>query len=476
MKKNIKSTQVAFNILILVLGIWAAGCQSHAEQQAKKPLTLTPPMGWNSWDCFGLEVTEDQVKANADYMAANLKKLGWEYVVVDMGWYLPASVTTASLNETRRPEVSIDEQGRLVPDTQKFPSAQDGLGFKPLADYVHGLGLKFGIHIMRGLPWEAYEQGYQVDQTDVGVRAIADTTRLCEWAHIMSGIDPDKEGALDYYRSIISLYKQWGVDYIKADDFSRPYHKGEIELIRTALDEIAPEIVLSLSPGASPINEAVHLKEHANLWRISSDFWDYWEALEKQFVLCAKWVEHVGPGHWPDADMLPIGKLRISKVGPWEASLMGLPQDSLTNEYSRFTAGEQQTMMGLWSIFRSPLFIGGHLPENDSLTLALISNEEVLAVNQSSQRNEVLHQDENFAMWRALSKDKNQVYLGLFNLSESDTTVTVDLVARSGLPQSKLKIRDLWQQSDLGISPRMTFDLKAHESRLIGVTGVSDPM
>ena len=109
-----------------------------------------PPMGWNSWDCYGAAVTEADVRRNAQYMAAHLKPFGWEYVVVDIQWYQPTAV-----NHQYEPfsSLTMDEYGRLQPALNRFPSAEGGKGFKPLADYVHSLGLKFGIHIMRGMSY-----------------------------------------------------------------------------------------------------------------------------------------------------------------------------------------------------------------------------------------------------------------------------------------------------------------------------------
>jgi len=202
----------------------------------------------------------------------------------------------------------------------------------------------------------------------------------------MYGVDTTRPGAQEYYDSLVALYAEWGVDYVKADDMSRPYHEGEITALSEAIRKSPRPMVLSLSPGATPIEKAEHVKAHANLWRISPDFWDLWRLLDRQFELCRQWSPHAGPGHWPDADMLPLGKLRISP-DDYVAEQMGLTTKEITSEYSRFTGPEKVTLMTLWSIFRSPLMMGGHLPENDDLTLRLLTNAEVLAVNQASTRN-----------------------------------------------------------------------------------------
>ena len=408
-------------------------------------LAERPPMGWNSWNSFGVTVNEAQVKANAEYMAKHLKRLGWEYVVVDLGWYLPPEIDTSTF-KMKNPPQEMDAHGRLVPHPGKFPSAAGGRGFRPLADYVHGLGLKLGIHIMRGIPWQADKDGVGIAGTSLAARSVMDKAAVCEWYSGMYGVDTTKPGGQEYYDSLVALYAEWGVDYVKADDMSRPYHEGEITALSEAIRKSPRPMVLSLSPGATPIEKAEHVKAHANLWRISPDFWDLWRLLDRQFELCRQWSPHAGPGHWPDADMLPLGKLRISP-DDYVAEQMGLTMKQITNEYSRFTDPEKVTLMTLWSIFRSPLMMGGHLPENDALTLQLLTNEEVLAVNQASTRNREVLAEGKAVAWAADAADGG-TYVALFNRGEAAAPVEVPL-AKLGL-SGTLDVRDLWKRAPRG--------------------------
>lgn len=270
-----------------------------------------PPMGWNSWNCFGSDVNESQVKANADYIAEHLKSHGWEYIVVDLGWYLPESVTVLTFKKPK-PSQMMDDFGRLLPSPDKFPSSANGAGFKLLADYIHQKGLKFGIHIMRGIPWQAVERNTLILGTDFHARDAAAMQDTCVWYDGMTGVDMSRPAGQAYYNSILKLYAQWGVDYIKADDMSQPYHGSDIEGLHQAILTCDRPIVLSLSPGASPLEQEEHLKANANMWRISPDFWDMWQFLKHQFELCRAWAPFSEPGHWPDADMLPLGKLRVT--------------------------------------------------------------------------------------------------------------------------------------------------------------------
>jgi hypothetical protein len=356
----------------------------------------TPPMGWNSWDCFATTVTEEQVKAQADYMAAHLRRHGWQYIVVDIQWYEPGAKSHAYRADA---QLTMDGYGRLQPAPNRFPSAAGGRGFKPLADYVHSLGLKFGVHLMRGIPRQAVEQNLPILGTPYRAQDIADRTNTCPWNPDMFGVDMTKPGAQAYYDSVFALLAEWGVDYVKVDDISRPYfrHRDEIEAVRRAIDRTGRPIVLSLSPGETALEAAGHVKQHANLWRISDDFWDRWLALRDQFARLAAWNEHRAPGAWPDADMLPLGTLVLGE------------------RTTRFTPDEQRTLLTLWSIARSPLMHGGDLTKTDPATLALLTNDAVLAVNQHSENNRPLFARDGLVAWTADVPGSPDKYLAVFN-------------------------------------------------------------
>ncbi len=356
----------------------------------------TPPMGWNSWDCFGTTVTEDQTKAQADFMAAKLKAHGWSYIVVDIQWYEPNA--GGHVYREGAP-LAMDEFGRLQPAPNRFPSSADGSGFKKLAAYVHAKGLKFGVHLMRGIPRQAVEQNTPIFGTHYRAQDIADRANICPWNPDMYGVDTTKPGAQEYYDSVFALFAEWGVDYVKVDDISRPYlkHQDEIEAIRRAIDKTGRPIVLSLSPGETILEAAPHVTRHANAWRISDDFWDRWLALREQFTRLANWNPHRIPGAWPDADMLPLGTL-----------VMG-------ERTTRFTPDEQRTLMTLWSIARSPLMHGGDMTKTDDFTLSLLTNDEVLAVNQHSTNNRPLFERDELIAWTADVPNSSDKYLAVFN-------------------------------------------------------------
>lgn len=257
------------------------------EAQTGRELTfqkwaLTPPMGWNSWDCYGPSVKEAEVKANADYMATNLKQYGWEYVVVDIRWYVD-NQTTGTYNPYSSSNFILDSYGRYMPSPTRFPSSASFVGFKPLANYVHEKGLKFGIHIMRGIPKLAVTNNLPIKGSTKRAADIYTTADQCTWLQDNYTILASKEGAQEYYNSIFELYAEWGVDFVKIDDLSRPYHQDEIDLIRKAIDRCGRPIVLSMSPGETPVEKFSHVKTHANMWRTVDDFWDNWSQLNYQF-------------------------------------------------------------------------------------------------------------------------------------------------------------------------------------------------
>ena len=412
-----------------------------------------PPMGWNSWDSYGTTVTEAEVKANAEYMAGRLKQYGWQYVVVDIQW----SETNPQAHGYRPDaDLSMDAYGRLTPAPNRFPSALGDRGFRPLADYVHGLGLKFGIHIMRGIPRRAVRANLPVYGSSVRAADIADVHSLCPWNSDMYGVDMNRPGAQAYYDSLLRLYADWGVDYIKADDIARPMHRDEIAALHRAILKTGRSIVLSLSPGPATVKDLAFLQENANLWRISDDFWDDWQSLKQMFLLLSVWGGAGRPGAWPDADMLPLGHI-------------GLRAERGEDRTSRFTHDEAQTVMSLWSIAQSPLMFGGDLPTSDAFTISLLSNDEVMGVNQSGQGGYPFWQSGSRVAWVAETAKRDTKYLGVFNTGDRPGDIRVDWGSLK-LPEECL-LRDLWQKKDLGkVAAGYTFRLPPHGSGLFRIT------
>lgn len=425
-----------------------------------KDFIKKPPMGWNSWDCYGAGVTEDELLGNAEFMRDRLKQYGYQYVVCDIQWYEPAAKGNVYNNFA---DLCMDEYSRLIPAVNRFPSSANGAGFKPIADKIHSMGLKFGIHIMRGIPRQAVHRNTRIYGTTARARDIASQFSLCPWNTDMYGVDTEKRGAEEYYDSLFKLYASWGVDFVKVDDIANtefspqnPYSaEKEIEMIRSAIDRSGRDMVLSLSPGPAPLNKAEHLSENANMWRISGDFWDRWDKLLNMFSLCEKWYSYVKDGSFPDCDILPLGKLCI------DGSYMGdMGRDS------GFTKEEQKTMMTLWAVFRSPLFFGGELRLTDNYTLSLVTNPEVINVNQNSEKPLLVYNKGGIAVWQ--TKIENCTAVAVFNLSDEENRHILKL-SDLGIENVRA-VRDLWARKDI---PKCENDvavsLKPHSSEFFEI-------
>jgi len=431
--------------------------------QESNGLAATPPMGWNSWDSYGLTIDESSFKANVDWMAKHLEQFGWQYVVVDEGWYLqnPESGGKPAWQFT------LDDQGRFVPAPNRFPSAAGGAGFKPLADYVHSRGLKFGIHLIRGIPRDAVARNLPIVDSSYHAVEAADPSDTCSWNPDNYGVKDNPAGQA-YYDSLAKLYASWGLDFIKVDCISsRPYKASEIHMISAALKKAGRPIVLSLSPGPTSLAVADDVRQYAQMWRISDDFWDYWnspadqswspQTLRGQFATAAGWAPHVEPGHWPDADMLPIGYL-----GPRP----GLGSARQT----RFSHDEQRTLLTFWSIIRSPMMIGGDLPHNDDWTTSLLSNAEVIAVDQHSTGNRPLIVTNSTVIWSAEPADGKGHYLAIFNRGETAQNIAMEW-NEVGLQSRKgYQLRDLWEHKDLGPASSLDLTLQPHACAIYRVS------
>jgi len=424
--------------------------QSDFRQWAR-----TPPMGWNSWDAYGPTITEPEVKANADYMAAKLKSYSWQYVVVDIRWFVEND-KAGGYNQTD-PRYVLDEYGRYTPAVNRFPSAAGGKGFKPLADYVHGKGLKFGIHIMRGVPKEAVARKLPIKGTSVTADQIYTTAMQCEWLRDNYTVVADKPGAQEYYNSIMDLYASWGVDFIKIDDLSRPYHQAEIELIRKAIDRTGRPIVLSTSPGETPVSKAEHVSTHANMWRMVDDVWDTWPHLTHLIKVAEPWYASIKPGTWPDCDMIPLGRISIRG-------------ERGKDRQTRLTNDEQVSLMTFFTIFRSPLMFGGDLPSLDPFTTALLTNKAVLAMHRESTDVRQLFQQDGKVAVTSRNPKTGERYLALFNLSDGKEPAAVSVnLAELGIDK-RAKVTNLWTGQSLG-KAETTFSvtLPAHASGLYSI-------
>ena len=431
---------------------------------AAQTIAPTPPMGWNSWDAYGLTIDEADYRANTLVLAA-IKQYGWQYSVIDEGWYMANPF--GSNIEARK--YLWDANGILIPALDRFPSAAHGAGFKPLADWVHAQGLKFGIHLMRGIPRQVVKENLPIAGTSFHAQDAADTTATCPWDEGNYGIADNAAGQA-YYDSMMKLYAGWGLDFIKVDCISdRPYRPTEIRQIAAAIRKTGRPIVLSLSPGPTALDHAAEVGKYAQMWRISDDHWDVWQAQHKPgsgefpfgirdaFDRLAEWAPYVKPGNWPDDDMLPWGWL-----GPHPG--WGDPRQS------RETHDEQRTELTLWAISRSPLILGANLTRLDDFTRSLIANKEVLAIDQTAVESGPglmpmrAGKTDPFPerYWYARTGGPHpKRYLAVFNLADHPSSADLPWVVFH-LTEKSHAVYDIWNQKRIPSAKALHVELEPH--------------
>ena len=399
----------------MALLCWLSGAAAQGDIATFRTWAMTPPMGWNSWDCYYSSVTEKEVMQNAHYLVDNdLVRHGWEYVVIDIRWYCNhPSLGGGWYNQQGTQDYVLDEYGRYLPSPTRFPSCMvDGKnqGFKALADKLHAMGLKFGIHLMRGVPKVVVGSNYKLKGSEQTpwTQVYSGTTSPCGWLGDNLRVRDNQYGQL-YYNSIMDLYAEWGVDFLKIDDLSRPFYTDEVKMIRRAIDQTGRPIVLSLSPGKTAFDKADDCLENANMWRMMDDLWDNWSAVDAVFPEAHFWSTVTRPGNYADCDMLPLGHIAATIADPGYTN-------ADPGHWTQLTQNEQLTMMTLWGICHSPLFFGGEMTKNDDFTLSLMTNEEYHQMHKYGQdAHQVMADEENgHTVWTSVDPATGNRYLALF--------------------------------------------------------------
>ena len=449
-----------------VAAVFALALVVGNSQSPQSVVAVTPPLGWNSWDAYGLTIDEAEYRANTTVLAG-MKQDGWLYSVIDEGWYMEDPF--AGKVEGRK--YLWDKNGILIPTPGRFPSSINGAGFKPIADWVHAQGLKFGIHIVRGIPKQVVNLNLPIAGSDFHAKDAADIPATCPWDDGNYGVSDTPAGQA-YYDSMMKLYAGWGLDYIKVDCISdHPYRPSEIRQIALAIQRTNRPIVLSLSPGPTALDHATEVAQYAQMWRITDDHWDVWSHIPNKganppegefpfgtrqaFDRLAAWQPYFKPGSWPDDDMLPFGSL--TPHPGW-----GQPRES------RLTHDEEQTEFTLWAISRSPLIVGANLTKLDDFTRTLITNKQVLDMNQQARESHPVTQlppgFENIRVWEATQEGATPTFVAFFNLDDKAIVVHTSW-DKLGLP-GQHEALDLWAGKKLPSSGTVDLSLPAHGSLL----------
>lgn len=452
---------------LLIIGCILCAQGTLTAQQtrtvANKMLALTPPMGWNSWDSYGLRINEQQFRDNVEALATKLKPFGYTYAVIDEGWYM--------VNPEDRPQpellkYALDDNGRFIPVPARFPSAlQKGknTGFEEIANWIHAKGLNFGIHVIRGIPRESVQRNLPIEGSAFKAQDAADQSDPCPWDPTSWGIKDNAAGQA-WYDSLLRQYAAWGVDFLKVDCIAdHPYKPAEIRQIKRAIQRSGRGIVLSLSPGPTQLEHHAEVAELAQMWRISDDVWDVWDSgsqkwpigIKNQFDNAARWAQYSKSGNWPDADMLPLGELRpFPDVGPGP-------------RHTRLTPVEQHTQLALWAMARSPLILGANLTLLDDATLRLLSNTDILSIDQTATASRQVLRDGELVVWTA-DLPGNQFALAAFNLGEKP--ITVDRPLSDFALKGQCRMRNAWTGERLQTNSRVSTTLEPHASTVLIVS------
>ncbi len=384
-------------------------------------IALTPPMGWNSWNCWGGAVSQEKVLSSARAMIAKgLHDHGWTYINIDDGWQ----------------GVRGGEFDAIQPNS-KFPD------IKALADEIHSLGLRFGIY---STPWRGTYEGHigsSCDNEDGNYDWVknGDHNEFFRIGKDTKTHDEGKKtnwtfGKFSFAEKDAAQWAAWGIDYLKYDWF--PNDVPHVAEMANALRKSGRDVAYSLS-NTGLYNNASDYAQLATAWRTTGDIRDTWQSISRIGFAQDRWAGYTGPGHWSDPDMLVIGR-----VG-WGPSL----------HVTKLTPDEQYTHISLWCLLSAPLLIGCDIAQMDDFTLGLLTNDEVLALDQDSlgkQATQISSDGDKVIYAKHLEDGSTAV--GLFNRGTTETTISVHWGPWGDLAMAgatKLLVRDLWRQKDLGI-------------------------
>jgi hypothetical protein len=439
----------------------------------KNGLGQKPYMGWSSWSLCASAIpgygrtwlNEQNVKAMSDAMQQKLQPYGYTYVNVDGGW----------TND-------FDSYGRPVPDASRFPQ-----GIKSLADYVHAKGQKLGLHYVAGLPVSVYEHNDEIYGTQFHARDIAfqPPTRTTGWKRRYA-INWSHPGAQAYIESIAAQMAEWGIDFLKLDgvtpdipqapEASPTDNRGDVAAWAAALIKTRRPVWFTLSWYLNPAYGA-YWRKYANAVRANGDVeWGGHDQLvswtEPYYGLRARWLDvtqtlsqwhngpattmekwlpYIGNGFWADMDSLDVGN----------GAMDGLTED------------ERQSVMTLWAVLSSPLYSGDDLTRLDSFGLSLLTNTEVIAVNQAGLVPKAIYAGSRNPIWWSKNPD-GSYNIALFNLNDAPLIAAVNFGNLGFVGPAK--VRNLWTGTNLGsYASSYSSSLAAHACQLLRVVPTSSP-
>ena len=421
-------------------GAPAAGVPRRIRELAPRP-----PLGWNSFDSYGVYLHEEAAMANLEAMAVKLKPFGYEYFVVDNGWFGEYKLVpgTRYAAEKHAADVRINEYGLLQPSKTYFPN-----GMKRLIDRAHGLGLKFGVHLMRGIPRKAVEQDVPIQGTKYTARQAANTASTCQWCHYNYGVNMEHPAGQAFLNSLVNQLAGWGIDLIKTDDLV-PF-PDEIEGFAKAIEQCGREMVLSLSPGGKYRMTALPYYRRGNMLRVTEDIWDRQSDLDKAFEAWRRWQGRECPGFWIDLDMIPFGQLQM--MSPKEHAIAGGAKlAGVGNKrMSELSQDQMRTFITQRAMAASPLMVGGDLPTLDAFSLSLLTNREMLACDQNGVMGMLVWEKDGVEVWQTPERTTvGRGWLGIFNRTGKEQSVSLG-AKELGLEASRrYAVEGVWEAEKL---------------------------
>ena len=392
----------------------SGSCERNLKIVVGDEIALTPPMGWNSWNCWARDVTQEQVLSSARAMVeSGLADHGWSYINIDDGW-----------------QGKRGGKDNAIQPNAKFPD------MKGLTRAIHDLGLRVGIYSTPWIGTYAAHIGSYSDNPD-GVNEWIKKGRHNEhYRYQKEGGNYWKDrtevwhlGPYSFVEADVKQWGEWGIDYLKYDWNPLDYY--HVKEMHDALRTLDRDVVYSLSNSA-PYGDAPQWMQYSNCWRTTGDIRDTWESISSIGFSQDRWLPFNRPGHWADPDMLVIGM-----VG-WGPKL----------HYTQLTADEQYTHISLWSLLAAPLLIGCDMAQMDDFTRSLLTNDEVIDVNQDPlglQAVPVWLQGDQVIYAKHL--EDGSMAVGLFNRGWQ--TVKMNFTLRMLGLRGRQTVRDLWRQKDL---------------------------
>ena len=445
------------NKLAIIISVLIATTLSGKSQQSGVKLAQTPPMGWNSFDSYGVYLYEKAAFDNLEAFAEKLKPYGYEYFVIDAGWFGEFKLQPGTMfpAEKHAAKMRFNEFGLLQPSDTYFPN-----GFKKLIDRCHELGLKFGLHLMRGIPRAAVKANVPIKGTKYFAQDIADTTSICVWNHQNYGVDMSKPGAQEFYNSLMNQMAEWGVDFVKYDDIV-PFPE-EVKAAANAIAQSGRPMVLSLSPGGNVDPNHLEAFQMAHMLRVTPDIWDDQKGIDECFRDWRKWNGKSHTGFWIDMDMIPFGQLQMmspkpagikgneskkeimDKIKAGEVANFELLAGKGFNRRSEFTKDQMYTFITLRALSASPLMMGGDLPTLDDFSLKLITDKEMLACNQNGVMGSLAYDKEGIEIWKTPRKNGNGGWIGVFNRNNEVRSVSLNHEKFGADFNKYAKLFDVW--------------------------------